>query len=146
MPAMTTALRRLLPLAVLVAAPAVAAEPPLAATVADDRSAVEFRAGPDLVARYHIGPKVAKPYFYPALAPGGVPVTRAWPMETGAPQESIDHVHQKSVWFCHGDVIPEGLTVVPSGDKNVKGVDFWSEGKGHGVIACVDVKGPTGAD
>ncbi|MFL5338804.1 MAG: PmoA family protein [Gemmataceae bacterium] len=132
------ALHRLLPLVFLVAAPA-AAEPEIAATVADDKASVEFHAGKQLVTRYHIGPAVAKPYFYPVLAPGGVPVTRDWPMKTGAPQETKDHVHQKSAWFCHGDVIPEGLAVAPSGDTNVKGVDFWSEGKGHGVIVCVEV-------
>src|SRR5262249_36151582 len=32
----------------------------------------------------------------------------------------------------------EGVKVVPSGDKHVKGVDFWSEGKGHGVIVSLD--------
>ena len=107
--------------------------------VAPDKATVAFSIGNDEVARYHIGPAVAKPYFWPLLAPGQVKVTRAWPMEKGAPKESVDHVHQKSAWFCHGDVIPEGVTVVPSSDKHVKGVDFWSEGKGHGVIAGVAV-------
>src|SRR5256885_662093 len=101
-----------------------AAEPEIAATVADDKASVEFHAGKQLVTRYHIGPAVAKPYFYPVLAPGGVPVTRDWPMKTGAPQETKDHVHQKSAWFCHGDVIPEGLTVAPSGHKTVKAADY----------------------
>jgi hypothetical protein len=61
-------------------------------------------------------------------------------MEKGLPKETTDHVHQKSAWFCHGDVIPDGLELkVRSSDKNVKGVDFWSEGRGHGTIACVSV-------
>src|SRR5439155_23468224 len=43
---------------------------------------------------------------------------------------------------CHGDVIPEGIELkVRSADKNVKGVDFWSEAKGHGTIACVTAAG-----
>jgi hypothetical protein len=111
-------------------------------SVSPDKSAIEFRVGNELVTRYHIAESVAKPYFYPVLAPGGVPVTRAWPLETGAPKETKDHVHQKSAWFCHGDVIPEGVTVVPSSDKHVKGVDFWSEAKGHGKIVCVHVDEP----
>jgi hypothetical protein len=49
-------------------------------------------------------------------------------------------VHQKSLWFCHGDVIAEGLEFKErSSDKRVKGVDFWSESKGHGKIVCVKV-------
>ena len=132
------AVRRLLYLACLLAAPAFAADPPLTATISADKSSVEFRAGTDMVTRYHTGKDVAKPYFYPVLTPGGVPVTRAWPLE-GQPKPTKDHVHQKSAWFCHGDVIPEGVKVAPSSDKHVKGVDTWSEGKGHGVILCYDV-------
>ena len=28
-------------------------------------------------------------------------------MTKGQPGETTDHVHQKSMWFCHGDVIPD---------------------------------------
>jgi len=85
---------------------------------------------------------VAKPYLWPLNAPGGIAVTRAWPMDkTGA--VSTDHVHQKSGWFSHGDIIPEGVTLSQK-IKGVEGVDFWSEGKGHGVIACVEVGQPHG--
>src|SRR5262245_60771442 len=113
-----------------------AADPP--PTIKVDKTAAEFYFGEELVARYHLASEVAKPYFWPLNAPGQVPVTRGWPMVKGLPKETTDHVHQKSGWFCHGDVIPEGVTVVPSSDKHVKGVDFWSESKGHGVIVCVD--------
>lgn len=79
--------------------------------------------------------KLAKPYLYPILAPCGVPVTRDWPMKTGSANETKDHVHQKSAWFCHGDVIPEGITLkVKSSDKRVHGVDFWAESAGYGTI------------
>ena len=38
-------------------------------------------------------------------------------MENGVPGETDhDHVHQRSLWFTHG---------------NVNGIDFWSEGKGR---------------
>jgi hypothetical protein len=78
---------------------------------------------------------LAKPYIYPILSPNGSAVTRDWPLKTGSANETKDHVHQKSAWFCHGDVIPEGLELkTRSADKHVAGVDFWSEAKGHGFI------------
>jgi hypothetical protein len=111
---------------------------PVAVTA--DKDAVTFMAGKTLVARYHVGPQVAKPYLWPLNAPGGVTVTRAWPMEA-KPGEKGDHPHQKSAWFCHGDVMPEGVELKQK-VKGVEGVDFWSEAPGHGVIACVQVGTP----
>jgi hypothetical protein len=96
--------------------------------------------GDELVARSHFHQEfakdVAKPYFWPLNAPGGIGVTRAWPMEKGRPGESTDHPHQKSMWFCHGDVIPEGIELKQR-VKGIEGVDFWSEAKGHGVIVTL---------
>ncbi len=54
----------------------------------------------------------AKPILYPLHGPGGVAVTRNYPMKAGVAGESLDHEHHKSVWFAHGDV---------------NGLDFWSE-------------------
>ena len=111
---------------------------------ADDKSEVasevhedylDFRVGQDLVTRYHIGQGVAKPYFWPLHGPRGVAMTRAWPMEKGSSGGSDDHPHQKSVWFCHGDVIPEGIDLKDK-VRGVDGVDFWSETKGHGRMVC----------
>jgi hypothetical protein len=48
-------------------------------------------------------------------------------------------VHQKSAWFAHGDVIPEGIELKQK-VKGVDGVDFWSENPGHGIIRCVEAK------
>jgi len=109
-------------------------------------SFLDFEIAGKLVGRYQIDPKAAKPYLWPLLAPGGVAVTRAWPMEPAAPGGSTDHVHQKSAWFCHGDVIPEGMELKDK-VRGVKGVDFWSEAKGHGIIVCTEVGKPvTGKD
>jgi len=126
----------------LAVGPLFAAEPAAVTTKKTD-SAVEFYVGSELVARYHVGSTIAKPYLWPLNAPGGIPVTRGWPMQTGLPAETKDHIHQKSAWFCHGDVIPEGLDLkMRSSDKRVKGVDFWSETPGHGKIVAVEVGEP----
>jgi hypothetical protein len=99
---------------------------------------LDFRIGKDLVTRYHIGPSVAKPYFWPLYGPQGVAMTRGWPMEKAVASGSNDHPHQKSVWFCHGDVIPEGI-VLKDKVRGVEGVDFWSETKGCGQMACMKI-------
>ncbi|MCS7308861.1 MAG: PmoA family protein, partial [Armatimonadetes bacterium] len=59
----------------------------------------------------------ARPCFYPVRAPGGVSVTRHWPMRHDIPHETNDHVHHRSMWIAFGDV---------------NGVDNWSEEPGHG--------------
>jgi hypothetical protein len=104
-------------------------------------SHIDFLVSRELVARYNKGSDVVKPYLWPLYGPHGEPMTRAWPMEKATPGESTDHVHQKSVWFCHGDVIPEGLPL-KNKPRGVDGVDFWSEGKAHGGIVCTHVGEP----
>jgi hypothetical protein len=103
--------------------------------------AIVFAAGKEEVTRYHIAPTVAKPYFWPLIATNGVTLTRAWPMDEDELNTQKDHVHQKSAWFCHGDVIPEGIELKQR-IKGVEGVDFWSETPGHGKIVCTKVDTP----
>ncbi len=55
------------------------------------KSHLDFRVGKTLFTRYHIDPKVAKPYFYPVYAAEGQPVTRAWPMENDPEVKKGDH-------------------------------------------------------
>jgi hypothetical protein len=105
---------------------------------------LEFRqegTGGMVLTRYVIDEKAAKPYFYPVYALPTKPVTRAWPMEKDPEVKKTDHPHQKSLWFCHGDVIPEGLDYTKH-SRGVAGIDFWAEGKGHGKIVCVKVEKP----
>jgi hypothetical protein len=47
----------------------------------------------------------------PGNAPGGVPMTRGFPLAE-RPNEEHDHPHQVSLWFAHGDV---------------NGHDFWQD-------------------
>jgi hypothetical protein len=57
-------------------------------------------------------------YFYPLHGPGGLPMTRNWPMKSVEGEEQ-DHPHHRSLWFSHGAV---------------NGVDFWAENSKAGKI------------
>jgi hypothetical protein len=57
---------------------------------------------------------VPRPFFYPLLGPGELPMTRNFPMQS-PPGEEHDHPHHRSLWYGHA---------------SVDGLDFWSEGKG----------------
>ena len=61
---------------------------------------------------------VPRPFCYPLLGPGGLPMTRNWPMKD-VPGEDRDHKHHRSLWFTHG---------------SVNGHDFWSEDRDFGKI------------
>lgn len=102
---------------------------------------IDFKHGNQHFTRYHIGQGVAKPYFFPLNAAEGLAVTRAWPMEKDPEVTRGDHPHQKSLWFCHGDVVPSGLDFKKH-SRGVAGIDFWSEAPGHGKIVCVKVEAP----
>jgi hypothetical protein len=110
-------------------------------TVENGKDSVAFKLGDKTLATYQYAGTVqvekgegtkplAKPFLWQIVAPNGTPVTRAWPMDRANPDKT-DHFHQKSVWFCHGDVIPEGIDL-----KGKHAVDFWSETPGHGRIVC----------
>ena len=55
-------------------------------------------------------------FLYPLLGPGGLPMTRDYPMKEPAGEEH-DHPHHRSVWFAHGAI---------------NGIDFWTERKDCG--------------
>ena len=59
-----------------------------------------------------------KPFLYPLIGPGGVALTRNFPMASPEGEEH-DHPHHRSLWFGHG---------------LVNGVDFWTESSGAGRI------------
>jgi hypothetical protein len=105
---------------VLLAAGVPAADDKPVVTATDGR--IDFRLRDDLVTSYHTPPRAAQPYFWPLNVPGGVAVTRAWPLDKSKPV-TTDHEHHVSAWFTYGEV---------------DGIDFWSLGRGHGVIVCID--------
>jgi hypothetical protein len=118
--------------------PAAAQERKSGVNIKVSKDQLDFLIGDELVTRYHVGSAYSKPIFWPLHAPNGVLLTRSWPMVKDIRGESTDHPHQKSAWFCHGDVIPEGIELKDK-VKGVEGVDFWSEARGHGNIVCTKV-------
>lgn len=91
--------------------------------IKDENGVLRIEIGGSLFTEYHYaeGPR---PYFYPVYGPGGVAMTRHWPLKE-APGEEHDHPHHKSLWFTHGDV---------------NGVDFWTDGPNKGKIAHAKFK------
>lgn len=125
------------------AAPAIAAAGDV--SIQPHAESADFKIDGQTVARYQFAGTVqleksagtkplAKPFLWPVLAPNGAPVTRAWPIDRTGPDKT-DHYHQKSAWFCHGDIIPEGVDL-----KGKHAVDFWSEAAGHGRIVHVKLE------
>jgi hypothetical protein len=78
--------------------------------IAEQDGKLRVQVGGELFTEYHYQ-GASRPFLYPVLGPGGVPLTRNWPMQT-MPGEQHDHPHQKSLWWEHGDI---------------NGHDFWSE-------------------
>ena len=45
-----------------------------------------------------------KPILFPVIGPGGVPMTRSWPVIDGVEGEAKDHPHHKGIWFSFDDL------------------------------------------
>ncbi len=107
--------------AALCAAGVVAAQNPSGVRVEQGADGVRVSIDDQLLTVYrHQG--FSRPILYPLHGPGGTVVVRHWPMRDDVEGEQRDHVHQRSLWFAHGDV---------------NGVDFWSEGAAAGRIEHV---------
>lgn len=85
-------------------------------TEKEDRLAVEING--ELFTEYHFK-GAPHTYFYPLLGPGGLAMTRDYPMVPDSKNEEHDHPHHRSLWFSHGDV---------------NKIDFWTEGANTGKI------------
>jgi len=90
-------------------------------TIREIDGRVRIEIGDQLLGEYHYR-DVSRPFLYPLLGPGGVRVTRNWPMAE-AEGEERDHPHHKSLWYAHGAV---------------NGHDFWSESRNAGKTVHVD--------
>ncbi len=82
-----------------------------------DSSTVNILVDDKLFTTYHYGRQWVRPFLHPLLGPGGIPMTRTWPISGEVPGETNDHPHHKSLWVAHGEC---------------GRVDNWSEEPGHG--------------
>ena len=51
-----------------------------------------------------------QPVLHPVMGPGGVRMTRLWPLDESDEREARDHPHHRGLWMTFGDI---------------NGVDFW---------------------
>jgi hypothetical protein len=107
------------------AASAVAADTRIRISEKEDRLRVEIDGDLFTEYRFRGAPHV---YFYPLIGPGGLDMTRHYPMQRDSEGEQHDHEHHRSLWYSHGAV---------------NGVDFWAETPKAGKIVhdkFLDVK------
>ena len=86
-------------------------------TITEQDGVVTVRIAGQLFTRYRPD-LAARPFFFPILLDGHIPLTRGWPVEPG-PDDEEDHRHHRGLWFTHG---------------LVNGLDFWTEGKGTRIV------------
>lgn len=77
--------------------------------VLDDHADVLLKGQPYTAFHYHS--KWDKPFLHPVRTPGGVVVSRGYPVSL-LPGDSEDHAWHRGIWFGHGDI---------------NGEDFWRE-------------------
>ena len=110
-------MKRVLLLAPLVCLPALFAE---TFSLTQDGSRIDVAISGQPFTSFYFGPEATKPYLHPLRSVDGTIVTRGYPMEEIA-GEQTDHRHHRGVWFSHG---------------NVNAIDFWAnepEQRGRGM-------------
>lgn len=90
-------------------------------TEVDPDPAIEVAIAGDLFTVYRHSNKNRKPFLYPVMSAGQVPITRTWPME--AAEDEKDHPHHKSLWTAYGEV-----TLLNSDTEKA---DLWAETTGN---------------
>lgn len=78
--------------------------------VLENQSRVEVWMDEELFTSYRFESQLHKPVLYPIFAPGGMLVTRGFPLEPRS-SERVDHPHHVGLWLNFGDV---------------NGFDFWN--------------------
>jgi hypothetical protein len=79
----------------------------------EEQQGIEVYMDGELFTVYRYDKELEKAILYPVFAPGGLVLTRGYPLETRA-KERIDHPHHVGLWFNFGDV---------------NGMDFWNNSR-----------------
>src|SRR5689334_21492425 len=104
---------------------------------------------------YIAGAEVTKPYLWPLRAASGTYITRMWPMEKVAEEESEkkDHQHQRGLWFAHDSVNQldfwnnEASYTTPNRGKiTLKKLGAVKGGAGQGSVAATFERAPLSGD
>lgn len=82
-------------------------------TVMEEEQRVEVYIGGEFFTAYRYDRDLEKTVLFPVNAPGGITLTRGYPLEPRA-KERIDHTHHVGLWFNYGDV---------------NGMDFWNNSR-----------------
>ena len=96
--------------ALVLPGPALIAAPGVQITQEPDLLRVEVNG--KLFTEYHFN-AIPRPFYYPALGPDQLSMTRHWPVEDGEGEEQ-DHPHHRGFWYAHA---------------LVDGKDFWTDAK-----------------
>ena len=97
------------------------AESPEHVRIEDGGEAMEAAIGGGAFTTYRYSSGQKRPYFYPALGPGGKELTE---------EEPSDHIHHRSLYVAYGEV---------------NGADCWGEGKNSGSVRVLSAEGSGGA-
>ncbi len=112
-----------------------------------DRVCVTLDGEPFTEFRFHKD-LVHGPVLFPLRGPGGVPLTRSWPVGPLLPGDPQDHPHPESFWCNHGDVNGHDFWTGRGGTRiEVESVDHVGDGRievscrwlgPDGKVVCTD--------
>jgi len=106
-----------------------------------DLDEVGVSVGGEKFTAYHYSNDNKKPFMWPVLSEGGVPVTRSFPMEVGdTPKAMQDHPHHRSLWTSYGDVNGADcwMEEATAGFQH-SGEVTWGSGNAYGWIRAKNV-------
>ncbi len=83
-----------------------------------EKDVVEVTIDGKIFTEYRYGHYACRPFLYPMQTPGGIPLTRGFPVDN-IDGENQDHYHHRSVYTAHG---------------LVNGFNLWDESIDHGVM------------